>query len=101
LQVLSDFRSFFADKRNSKAVYRPRASASFVFAHAVTLVGYNNQEQYWVVKNSWGRKWADGGMFKVHSTKCMILYYLSCCKITLNSYVVLGPQDCNAGALSV
>jgi C1A family cysteine protease len=68
LQVFSDFRSFFADKRNAKAVCRPIASSSanFVFAHAVTLIGYNNQEQYWVVKNSWGRKWAGGDMFKVH-----------------------------------
>jgi hypothetical protein len=63
--VYSDFKAFFADQRNAKTVYRPGATAQFQFAHAVTLVGYNNQQQYWLVKNSWGSGWGDGGLFKV------------------------------------
>jgi cathepsin L len=65
VQVYSDFRSFFSDKRNAKAVYRPSPNATFQFAHAVTLVGYDNQKQYWLVKNSWGRSWGDDGFFRV------------------------------------
>jgi hypothetical protein len=38
LQVYSDFDSFFADKHNARAVYRPSASAYFMYYHAVTLV---------------------------------------------------------------
>lgn len=39
--------------------------------HAVTIVGYgkvdNNKDcvGYWLVKNSWGPKWGDGGFFKL------------------------------------
>jgi hypothetical protein len=64
-QVMSDFRPFFADKRNAKAVYRPSASATPLFAHAITLVGYNNQQQFWLAKNSYGSNWGDNGFFRV------------------------------------
>jgi C1A family cysteine protease len=65
LQVYADFKALFADKRKAKSVYRPRPGAQFLFAHAVTLVGYNNEQQYWLAKNSWGSNWADGGLFRV------------------------------------
>ena len=64
IDIYSDFRAFFA--RNPVGVYRgPSPSAKLEFAHAVVLVGFNNDEGYWVAKNSWGPKWADGGYFKV------------------------------------
>jgi hypothetical protein len=65
MQVFSDLKRFFADKRNAKAVYSPGAASQFLFAHAIMLVGYNNQQQYWLAKNSWGTGWADSGLFKV------------------------------------
>jgi C1A family cysteine protease len=35
--------------------------------HAVTVVGYGteNGKPYWVVKNSWGANWGDGGFIKI------------------------------------
>lgn len=30
--------------------------------HAVTLVGYT--AQYWILKNSWGTRWGEGGYMK-------------------------------------
>jgi hypothetical protein len=70
LQVMSDFRPFFADTRNAKAVYRPRANARHEFSHAITLVGYNNQQQYWLAKNSYGSSWGDSGFFRVRQCCC-------------------------------
>jgi hypothetical protein len=36
--------------------------------HAVTIVGWGenqNGQKYWIVRNSWGNDWADGGYFKI------------------------------------
>lgn len=33
--------------------------------HAILLVGYNDAEQYFILKNSWGEKWGENGFFKV------------------------------------
>ena len=33
--------------------------------HAVLLVGYNDPEQYFIVKNSWGTGWGENGFFKI------------------------------------
>ena len=63
--ILSDFRRVFLNQANKMKVYSPQAGAALVEQHAVLLVGYDNEKEYWVVKNSWGRDWADGGFFKV------------------------------------
>jgi C1A family cysteine protease len=33
--------------------------------HAVFLVGYNDDGEYFIVKNSWGPKWGENGFFKI------------------------------------
>jgi|GEM_PF-4836028 len=33
--------------------------------HAITLVGYNEVEDYWICKNSWGTRWGENGWFRI------------------------------------
>ncbi len=33
--------------------------------HAMLIVGYDISEKYWLVRNSWGADWADGGYFRI------------------------------------
>ncbi|MCK4935929.1 MAG: C1 family peptidase [Elusimicrobiales bacterium] len=33
--------------------------------HAVVVIGYNDAEKYFIVKNSWSEKWGDEGYFKI------------------------------------
>jgi putative hemolysin len=40
--------------------------------HGVVIVGYDEIEGYWIVKNSWGSSWEDGGYFKVGFAECAI-----------------------------
>lgn len=36
--------------------------------HALLLVGYNNEENYWIVKNSWNTDWGLDGYIYINST---------------------------------
>ena len=33
--------------------------------HQVTFVGYNEEEDYWICKNSWGEDWGEDGWFRI------------------------------------
>ena len=40
-------------------------SGGYLGGHAVLLVGYNDDEQYFIVKNSWGTWWGEDGYFRI------------------------------------
>jgi len=58
MQVYSDFLSY------KSGVYS-RVGGKRVGAHAVLLVGYNDAEEYFIVKNSWGTGWGEDGFFRI------------------------------------
>jgi hypothetical protein len=33
--------------------------------HAVTIVGYDSDQEYWICKNSWGASWGEDGFFRI------------------------------------
>ena len=45
-------------------IYMPTTTA-LGGAHALLVVGFNDDERYWIVKNSWGLGWGDGGFGRV------------------------------------
>ncbi|KIY96366.1 hypothetical protein MNEG_11597 [Monoraphidium neglectum] len=63
--LYSDFKTFFADYKNVEAVYRPSPGSKITEGHAITLVGYDNVNQFWIARNSWGPGFAQDGNFKV------------------------------------
>lgn len=46
-------------------IYRYTPGEPYSFGHAVLLVGYNDSERYFKVKNSWGSSWGEGGYFRI------------------------------------
>ncbi len=45
-------------------VYK-RVTGSSLGGHAVTIVGYDDIVQAWIVKNSWGTDWGEQGYFRI------------------------------------
>ncbi len=40
--------------------------------HAVCVVGYDDSDQCWIVRNSWGDGWGEGGYFRIAYGECRI-----------------------------
>ena len=60
IEVQSDFQSY------SSGIYKPRnSSCGNGLNHGVLAVGYNTEESYFIVKNSWGTSWGDKGYIKM------------------------------------
>jgi hypothetical protein len=85
MAVKEDFKQY------SGGVYR-NATAKVSGAHAVKVVGFGYEKQttaddplddwYWIVANSWGTRWGDGGNFKISMSE-RIAYLASSLKPTL------------------
>ena len=58
LTVYEDFMVY------SSGIYKSVSTKS-VGGHAVSIVGYNDQERYWIVRNSWGADWGENGFIRV------------------------------------
>jgi C1A family cysteine protease len=79
--VYSDFWTY------EGGVYR-HTTGTLEGGHAVTVVGYDDEEGYWIVKNSWGRGWGENGWFKIAYGECGIddYAYVPIVEVPLPSY---------------
>ncbi|MBI2522619.1 MAG: hypothetical protein HYV97_19520 [Bdellovibrio sp.] len=58
MTVYADFISY------KSGIYKS-VSRESLGGHAVSLVGYNDSERYWIVRNSWGADWGENGYVRV------------------------------------
>ena len=58
LAVYQDFYSY------TSGVYR-HTTGSLVGYHAVSVVGYDDNQRCWICKNSWGAGWGESGWFRI------------------------------------
>lgn len=65
MAVYSDFFSY------RTGVYR-HVSGGLSGYHAISVVGYDDDQKCWICKNSWGPGWGDNGWFKIGYGECMI-----------------------------
>lgn len=61
--------------------------------HAVAIVGWDEGNQCWIVKNSWGTSWGNGGYFKIGWESCGI----SLCP----AYLTYGHEDGEVSSIAI
>ncbi len=59
MEVYTDFYYY------TGGVYHRASSATNEGGHAILIVGFNQSEQYWICKNSWGSDWGEDGYFRI------------------------------------
>lgn len=65
MAVYQDFFSY------SSGVYR-HVTGDLAGYHCVAVIGFNDDEECWICKNSWGENWGDKGFFKIGYGECGI-----------------------------
>lgn len=65
MEVYDDFRTY------RSGIYS-HVTGSLIGYHAVCVVGYNDAEGYWIVKNSWDVGWGEKGFFRIAYGQCGI-----------------------------
>lgn len=69
----------YADFMHYKSGVYSRVGGKPLGGHAVLLVGYNDPEEYFIVKNSWGSGWGEDGFFRIDYSQLhsLVLFGLS------------------------
>jgi C1A family cysteine protease len=62
LAGMAVYNDFYAYKTG---VYVKTSSATYEGLHCITVVGYDDTQQCWILKNSWGANWGDGGFCRL------------------------------------
>ncbi|HQK19814.1 MAG TPA: C1 family peptidase, partial [Polyangiaceae bacterium] len=87
MQIYSDFYGY------KSGVYSRSSSAKPDGWHVVTIVGWDDSDNSWIVRNSWGSKWGDGGYFKItRDTDCSLTLQGICFALHVN-YLDVDPAE--------
>lgn len=95
----------FQDFLSYKSGIYSYVSGGVVAGHAVTIVGYDDNDQCWIVKNSFGTDWGENGFFRIRAgtNEANIeseVYALSYATVPGASFV-LTPEDADFGTLTL
>lgn len=65
MEVYADFYSY------SGGIYE-YVTGDYLGSHLVAIVGYDDNEDYWICKNSWDTSWGENGWFRIKYGECGI-----------------------------
>lgn len=84
MDIYEDFVSY------SGGVYE-KVSGSLLGAHAVLLIGWDDAQDCWICKNSWGESWGESGFFRIKKSN---MGYSNFPKYALRFYPRTSPGMC-------
>ena len=64
------FNDFFA---YTSGVYQKTAGSPLAGYHCICVVGYDDTQQCWILKNSWGTGWGEAGFVKIRYGQAELL----------------------------
>ncbi len=64
------YEDFYYHYTSGVYEYNAATSGNVVGGHCVSIVGYNDDGQYWIAKNSWGTGWGESGYFRMGYGQC-------------------------------
>jgi len=64
------YNDFFAYKTG---VYVKTAGSTLAGYHCICVIGYDDSQQCWIIKNSWGTNWGDGGFCRIRYNQADLL----------------------------
>jgi hypothetical protein len=67
MAVFNDFFSY------TSGVYVKTANTSLAGYHCISVVGYDDNQQCWILKNSWGTGWGEGGFVRIRYNQAALL----------------------------
>ena len=88
MQIYEDFKNYVG------GVYEPLTGQENLGGHLVCIVGYDDSQSCWIVKNSWGTHWGENGFFRISYNETAIN------TLTLFGIEALDMQYGDAGTTS-
>jgi C1A family cysteine protease len=70
LAGLAVFNDFFA---YSSGIYVKTTGSGFAGYHCISVVGYDDNQQCWIIKNSWGTGWGESGFGRIRYNQAELL----------------------------
>jgi hypothetical protein len=59
MNIYEDFKNYVG------GVYEPLTGQENLGGHLVCIIGYDDSQSCWIVKNSWGSHWGENGFFRI------------------------------------
>ena len=88
MQVYNDFYYY------SSGVYS-YTTGDYVGAHAILIVGWDDTQQAFIIKNSWGGDWGENGYFEIGYSELSSLTQLGNQMVLANGDAIAPSMHCN------
>ncbi|MEN6440493.1 MAG: C1 family peptidase [Syntrophobacter sp.] len=86
MDVYDDFYNYIS------GVYKA-VSKTYEGGHAVLIVGYDDTNQCFIVKNSWGTNWGESGYFRIAYTQLDNRVYFGWYTMAYEGFKSIGPSS--------